>query len=324
MSRILSRVTDDWRLKLLALGLAILMLGAVAFAQNPPTRKTLEKQISYKPAASLVAINPPPSVSVTVTGLSDAIQNVTAFNLSATVDLSRATAGQAVKLNVSVTTTANVTIQPPPPIVVHMDTIQEKDLPVQVVAHPAPGWVVTKTSSNPDTVHFTGPKSWEDNLVAFVNYTSLVQSTANTQLNQPIQLQNNNGALSLEPCTTVPCASLDVQNATITIDAQTGSSSSTVALVAAAPSRPPPSGYQVTGVTVSPVTVIITGDPTTLGKIQRITLPAVDLSSYTSTAPIKVNIPYPDGVSPTGSVTTALITYTIQRNPTVSPSPSPT
>jgi YbbR domain-containing protein len=318
-----SWLTEDWRLKLLALGLAILMLGAVAFAQNPPTTKTLKRQISYKPSATLVAINPPPSVSVTVTGLSDAIENVTADNLFATVDLSHASAGQAVKLNVTVTTTANVTIQPPPPIVVHMDTIQEKDLPVQVVAHPAPGWVVTKTSSIPDTVHFTGPASWAQNLVAFVNYASPVQSTTNTQLNQLIQLQNNNGALNLEPCTTVPCANLDVQTATITIEAQTGSSSSTVPLVAAAPSRPPPADYEVTGVTISPLTVIITGDPTTLGKIQRIILPAVDLSSYTSTAQFRVNIPFPDGVNPVGSVTTATITYTIQRNPTVSSSPSP-
>ena len=101
-------IAEDWRLKLLALGLAILMLGAVAFAQNPPTRKTLQRQISYKPAANLILINPPPSVSVTVTGLSDAIANVTADNLTATVDPLHASPGPAVKLNVTVTTTVSV------------------------------------------------------------------------------------------------------------------------------------------------------------------------------------------------------------------------
>ena len=35
-------ITDDWRLKLLAVGLALLMLGAVAFSQNPPTTKIFE------------------------------------------------------------------------------------------------------------------------------------------------------------------------------------------------------------------------------------------------------------------------------------------
>jgi YbbR domain-containing protein len=314
-------ITDDWRLKLLALGLAVLMLGAVAFAQNPPTRKTLTKQVNYKPAANLVLINPPPSINITVTGLSDAIANVTADNITATVDPTHASPGQAVKLNVTVTTTANVSIQTPPPIIVHIDTLMEKDLTVQVVTRPAPGWVVTKTASNPDTVHFTGPASWGDHLVAFVNYAGQVQGTANTQVNQPIQLQNSNGALSLEPCATVPCASLDTANATITVNAQTGSSSSTVPLVVATPTHPPPAGYEVTGITVSPLTVVVTGDPTTLGKTQRITLPGVDLSNSTSTATFKVNIPYPDGVSPVGGVTTATITYTIQKNATVTASP---
>ena len=32
----LNLITEDWRLKLLAFGLAVLMLGAVAFSQNPP------------------------------------------------------------------------------------------------------------------------------------------------------------------------------------------------------------------------------------------------------------------------------------------------
>jgi YbbR domain-containing protein len=317
-----SWITEDWRLKLLALGLAILMLGAVAFAQNPPTSTTLRKvPLHYKPATNLVLINPPASIDITVTGLSDAIKSVTADNISASVDASHASPGQAVKLNVTVTTTANVTVETPAPIIVHVDTVQEKDLTVQVVAHPAPGWVVTKSVSIPDTVHFVGPLSWEQNLVAFVNYTSLVQGTSNTVLTQPIQLQNSQGALSLEPCTTVPCATLDVNTATITVNAQTGSSSNTVALDAGAPSRPPPSGYEVTGITVSPVSVIITGDPATLAKIQRIILPSVDLSNSTSTAIFTVNIPFPDGVNPVGSVTTAKITYTIQRNPNVTPSP---
>jgi YbbR domain-containing protein len=281
----------------------------------------VQVKVNYKPATNLVLINPPPAISVTFSALSEFIGTVSADNFTASVDPTHASPGPAVKLSVIVTSTAPVNIQTPPLIVVHVDTLQEKDLPVQVVTRPAPGWVVTKTASNPDTVHFTGPLSWEDHLVAFVNYTGQVQGQANTQINQPIQLQNSNGALSLEPCTTVPCASLDTPNATITVNAQTGSSSSTVPLVVAAPTQPPPAGYEVTGVTVSPVTVVVTGDPTTLGKTQRITLPGVPLGNSTSTVSFKVNIPYPDGVSPVGGVTTALITYTIQRNPTVTPSP---
>ena len=45
----MSWVTESWRLKLLAIGLSVLMLGAVAFAQNPPTFKTLTVSITYAP-----------------------------------------------------------------------------------------------------------------------------------------------------------------------------------------------------------------------------------------------------------------------------------
>src|SRR5438477_4260293 len=164
-------ITEDWRLKLLALSLAILMLGAVAFAQNPPTAKTYDVPLNYKPPTTVVLINPPPTVSVTFSGLSDVIATVKPFNFSASVDPTHASPGAAVKLNVSVTGPPNVNIQNPQPIVVHIDKLQEKDLPVAVVAHPAPGWVLNSAgTAKPDTVHFIGPTSWEDHLVAFVNF----------------------------------------------------------------------------------------------------------------------------------------------------------
>ncbi len=64
---------------------------------------------------------------------------------------------------------------------------------------------------------------------------------------------------------------------------------------------------------------MISGDPATLSKILRITLPAVDLSAATSTVKVSVSIPYPDNV--TGNLATATITFIIQRNPNVTPSP---
>jgi YbbR domain-containing protein len=92
-----------------------------------------------------------------------------------------------------------------------------------------------------------------------------------------------------------------------------------VALVDAPPSHGPPPGYHVTAVTVSPITVLITGDPGVLGRIQRITLTAVDLSSYTSDATFTIAIPYPDGTA--GTVANATVRYSISPNPAVSPSP---
>ncbi len=322
----MSWIIDDWRLKLLALGLAVLMLAAVAFYQNPPTTKTLPISLRYTQVGSaqnLVIINPPSTINVTFTGLADVVASATPSNFFATVNATNAAAGPAVKLSVTVTATNGVIITNPAPIVVRIETNQGLDLPLQAVTHAAPGWVVTNVVTNPGTVHFTGPSSWEDHLTASVVVAAPVAGTSTSLLNQPIQLQNSNGALYLTPCSTQPCASLDNISAALTISAKTGTTSTTVPLNVPSPSQPPPPGYEITGVTINPQLVTITGDPAVLAKIQRIILPANDLSSATSTAAFTENIPYPDGVTSLSGVAKVTVTYTIQRNPLVSPSPSP-
>jgi hypothetical protein len=118
-------VTDNWRMKLLALGLAVLMLGAVAFSQNPPTTKILQVNLSYTIPPDLVLINPPVKTYVTYSGLADVINNVNTNNLTAFVHVEGAKPGPAVQLNiVAHTTISQVTAQNPPPIVVDIDTLQ--------------------------------------------------------------------------------------------------------------------------------------------------------------------------------------------------------
>ena len=97
-------VTDSWRLKLLALGLSVLMLGAVAFSENPPTSRLLTVSIVYEGTVppNLVLINPPTKTNVTVAGLADIIATASASNVTAAFDLSKATAGPSVKVNLIV------------------------------------------------------------------------------------------------------------------------------------------------------------------------------------------------------------------------------
>src|SRR6185503_11453446 len=92
-------ITENWRLKLLALGLSVLMLGAVAFSQNPPTVKTIrDVSIAYTVPTGLVIINPPATTAVTVTGLADALTTATNASVSATIDVSKAAPGPSVNV----------------------------------------------------------------------------------------------------------------------------------------------------------------------------------------------------------------------------------
>lgn len=321
-----SIITNEWRLKLLAVGLAVLMLGAVAFSQNPPTTKTLSIPISYvKQPDGLILISPPARTNVTYSGLADVIANVNASNLIATVDLSRAHAGSAVIVTVAVSAPQGVTVQPPPPIALDVDNRQTKEVAVTVNSRPAPGWTITKNDAicggqaSSCVVHFDGPASWETNLQAYVDFPGQVNVSSINSANWQVKLQSSIGAIDLSSCHTEPCASLDVTTVSVHIEAVPGQTSSTVALLDSAPSHPPASGYRITGVTIAPNTVIISGDPVALGRIRTIVLPPIDLTGKTSDYTAQVQIPYPDGI--TGNVQLASVTYSISQNPNATPSP---
>jgi YbbR domain-containing protein len=323
-------ITNDWRLKLLAVGLGVLMLGAVAFSQNPPTTRLLTGVgLHYTVPPGLILINPPSKTDVTISGLANVIGPITSDNMVAVVDATHASPGPAVRLNITAKApNSTVSVQNPPPILVNIDARQTKDLTVQVNARAAAGWRLTKAQAlcpgadipDPCTVHYDGPATWEINLTASVTIPGFVSVGTIDSPNQNIQLQNSNGVVD-PTCRTVPCATLTPNATAVHIEAVSGSTSSTVPLVDAPPAHGPPPGYRVTGVTISPITVIVTGDPAALGRLQRILLPALDLSGRTSNVSFQVTIPYPPGVD--GNTPNATVTYTIEPNPNVSPSPGP-
>jgi YbbR domain-containing protein len=316
-------ITDDWRLKLLAFGLGVLMLGAVAFSQNPPRIQQFTVPVHYTVSPDLVLINPPTSVPVTVNGLADVIATMKPENILAVVDATKASPGPAVMLNATAKSLVNgVTAQSPPPFAVNIDRLSVAQLQVQPVYRAAAGWEVTKAEArcpaSPCTVHFSGPAAWEVNLKAIAVFPNAVDNDKYDVLTQPIILQQGNVTLdAAKLAQTVPTSTLDVLNVSLHVEARTGTTSRSVALVDSAPSHPPPAGYRVTAVAIDPVTVVLTGQADQLTQIQRITLPPVDLSSSRSTATFQINVPYPAGMS--GSVSVAKVTYTIAANPNGSP-----
>jgi hypothetical protein len=262
-------------------------------------------------------------------------------NLVASVDASAIKVGSAVVLNVKAKSLINnVTVQNPPPVAVNVDIRAKIDLTVQVVnaRGVVPGWTITNETTNcvgaaarvtPCVVTFDGPASWESGLKASASYPNAVEGRSTEWPSAQITLAEGPDNTPLDPTVfTIPQVTLkgsasgqDVSTVTIQIDAKTGTTFNTVPLVDAPPLHGPPPGYQIVGIHINPTTLTITGDQAILGTIPYIRLPAVDLSSWTSTVSIQVNIPYRPGVSSIDNITTATITYQIVRNPAVSPSP---
>jgi YbbR domain-containing protein len=326
-----SWVTESWRLKLLALGLSVLMLGAVAFSQNPPTTKTLTVPIAYTGTVppNLVLINPPTKTNVTVIAPADVIASVSASSLTAAFDLSKAKVGPRVKVNLIVKSLiTGVTVQNPT-VPIALDIDQSVSVNLTVVARTpriTAGWQPTNATAGcpnvPCIVTFTGPQSWENHLNAYADFPLPIENTSANVLAQPVVLVQN-GQLLDQTITTVPTATLvsiqtsQFPSVTIHVDAKTGTTFRQVVLIDSPPSHGPPTGYRVTSITVDPITVVISGAPAALGNITTITLPAVDLSGHTSDFTFKITIPYPDKV--VGSVAIARVTYSISPNPNASP-----
>jgi len=324
----LSWITNDWRLKLLALGLAVLMLGAVAFSQNPPTSKTMQLGIVYTVPSGLIVINPPTKTTVVVTGPADLVSAANGSNIEVTADLTKASAGTGEKVNlVGKPVISGVSVQTTP-VVLNIDQRAAIKLTVTPRAPKgsAPGWQITKMSAfcpnSPCSITFDGPVSWEASLKAYVDYPYQVNGTVDYP-SLPVALERNDLPLDLKHAinATVPQANIvDTNSVSIHIEAKAGTTSRQVVLVDSPPSNPPPNCYRVTGIALDPSAVVVTGPPDALTNITTITLPAVDLSHSTSTATFKVTIPYPDTL--TGPVGTARVTYTISSNPNCA-SPSP-
>jgi hypothetical protein len=327
-------ITSEWRLKLLALGLAALMLGAVAFSQNPPTYKDLTVPIVYPNIPSdiqIVAINPPVTARVRVTALADVLQTVTPLSVAATIDLTKVSAGgdQHVNLNVK-SVDSRVKVQNPVvPYVLNID----KRVPLKLDVHVrtprvTPGWAVSTSNTyavcpgapagTACQATFMGPASYEANLAAYVDYTSPVEQNRSDVPNQPVYLEQGNSGQRFDlGRSTVPQMTLDPLNVTVHVEATTTTSYRQVTLIDAPYTRPPAQGYRVTNVTVTPITIVISGRPDALARITTITLPQIDLGGRTSDYTATVQIPYPDGTD--GQVKTAKVTYSIAANPNATP-----
>jgi YbbR domain-containing protein len=315
-----SLITDDWRLKLLAVGLAVLMLGAVAFSQNPPRQVVLNNvSIGYTVGPDIIVINPPTRTNVTVTGLADALTSVNSSSVAASFDLTNAVPGPNVHVDL-VVRSLNSNIQvlnPVVPQVLNIDRRSAVTLPVTVrTQRVTSGWQVTlkqaRCPNSPCSVIFNGPSTWESNLTAFADFTDSVQQNSYDVLTQQVLLVQNGQPLDLTRRTEPP-VNLDPPSVAIHIEAKTGTTSRQVVLIDSPPSHGPAPGYRITNVAVDPVTVVISGAPDALVKITTITLSPIDLSGATSDKIFQVQINFPPDI--TGSVAIARVTYSISANP---------
>lgn len=323
----MSWIVNDWRLKLLSLGLATALLVAVAWSQYPVTTQTFDAQINYNAAPSgLTVITPPATTKVTLSGLA---ADLRATVVTADADLSKIKKGEAVTLTPNVRPIGSrVTVQTIRPLTLRVDDLITRQLDVTVDATFVEGWQPTKTQAicgnalQPCQVVVSGPASILNGLTAYVTVANPINSTSRDQLASIVKFRQNAAVVDLAKIASIPAIGWAPQTLTAHVEAKQGTETVQVALVDAQPTAPPPAGYHVTAVSIIPQLITITGSPDILANLTFITLGAVSLAGLTSDHTFRVQIPSPDP-SLQMSATVATVTYSIARNPAVSPSPGP-
>jgi YbbR domain-containing protein len=287
-----------WRLKLLALVLAVGLLGAVAFSENPPEFVTVSEKVEYvfppgNPNNGLVLIAPPTSVDVQVFGLRDAVAQYTSSAAGVSVDLTNAHPGnnqvfvghpKSVPAGLNFRST-NV------PITLNIEEQKSEELRLDVRTSTASGVDVANAiaicgnEAVACQVSVTGPPSLLDGLAAYVDYNAKITSAGTLRSpGQKVLFERRGKPIDLSQFHSQPSPSWSPTVVTVKIDTQGGVQSKQVPIdysVTGSQSC----GYMVSRIDVSPNGMVtIQGPVDAVSQINGVAVSTpIDITGLSST-----------------------------------------
>jgi YbbR domain-containing protein len=167
VERVLRKLfVEDWSLKLLSLAIT-LVLWLVVTGQNEPVTTHWNVQLNFvRPQSLEISNDPPKSVDVTLTGSRSKLDNLSAIDLVATVDITDQRAGERVlrladKAQLSIPQGVRIEGFLPSAIPIRLEPLVEKELPTEPKSEgkPADGYEVYAMTASQPTVTVRGPAS---------------------------------------------------------------------------------------------------------------------------------------------------------------------
>jgi YbbR domain-containing protein len=157
---------EDWSLKLLSLAIAII-LWLVVTGQNEPVTAHVNVQLNFiRPQSLEISNDPPRTVDVMLTGSRNKLDDLTALDLVATVDISEQQPGERVlrladKAVISLPQGVKVDGYQPSAIPIRLEPIIERQVPIEpkLEGKPANGYQVYAVRPTKGAVLVRGPES---------------------------------------------------------------------------------------------------------------------------------------------------------------------
>ena len=314
-------LTNNLTFKLLAATLAFGTWSVVVYAGNPPQATTVSSiQVDEgPPPVGLVPLENPPTITVTIVGLANAMSSFHRDSLHASVDLSQAHAGDnLVRVRVD-NADRNVSVHDSTQYVhIKLDrlTTVTRKLDIRILGNPANCCQVGTPASSPDTVVLKGAATVLQSAVAFA-VVDVSGSSAPVQLTATVQVETPDHK-PLTQVTAAPAqAIVSVPVGLTKVPREVPIHLSTTGQL--------PAGFTLAGISLSPTTVLVQGDRDVIGAIIEMDTDPVDLSGHTSDFIATLTLRPRTGVdliTKTAVTVHVFIVVDPRVRPTPSPSPS--
>lgn len=315
-------LTRNFRLKVLASVIASITWAGAVYAANPPEIRVVSVAVPQAAAdipARWVLVHAIPDLQLRLSGTREHLDAFSTSSIRVTPLFDKISGPGTQELPVEIVNAdPNVTVvNPPDTISVDVDRLTSKDVAVGVVLSPGPpaGYVARSEDIgvDPKNVTVTGPES-ELNGINVRATLDLSHQKANFTGQVNLFTYDAKGNRLSDLSTNPPTA-------TVTITIHAVSTSRTSAVV-------PPirggvaSGYQLSGISVSSPTVVLTGPQDLLNSLDSVTTSAVFVTGLTTNRTFTVTVQPPAGV--VADPTTVTVTVFVQPVPGAAATPTPT
>ncbi len=321
-------ILANWRLKLTSLVVACGMWVGVVYATNPPAITTVAVPVQVNGLGSnLLTLHSIQPVTIKVAGVASNVRAATvSSHLFASVNLKRISrpGEYEVPLTLSKTDPNFAVLSSPNKVLVVVDVWKTASLPVHVVVSKAPpvGYLVNNsaTTATPADITVRAPSSILPNLLAEAR-VSLGSVLSSESIPATVSLVNT-GNLAQQ---------ITFQPTVVSVHAViTSTTTHTTLAVVATVTGQVASGYALTGIQTTPLTVDASGASSALAGLAALDTQPVDVSGLSKDTTIQVPLVTPSGVSTSTTVVTVVVTIsplppaTASPTPTPNPSPTPT
>ncbi|MBV9100072.1 MAG: hypothetical protein JO198_03390 [Candidatus Dormibacteraeota bacterium] len=324
-------IRRNFKLKVGCTIMALITWTGVVYASNPPETRLVSVPVPQSQASfpsKFTLVHHVPDLAVRIGGSRSSLDAFNPASLTVNVDWHNVSRAGLQQVPISITNVAsNVElVDPPQSITADVDYYDSVSLPVNlVVTNPPPaGYTIASQSVAPSTVVVAGPHLELTDIQARVSVDLGNNKTNYVQIAPVLIYDAHSNRLNDLSVTSPPGFTSNAPQGTVTVTIVVSANLTSRAAAVRPPTTGNPApGHQLSAITVSPATVVLTGPQTLLNTLDWVSTSSISLNGLTGSETVTVNVTPPAGVtsSPTSVAVTVFITALPTPTPTASSSP---